>query len=242
MAEPLSPADFARLYAAFDAPIAAFDCGAKCAPHNEGGVPFCCDPRHAVPTAYRAEWAYLQQHTDLWRPWQAEDPRETARLQAETPPYQVLLVCKGAAFCQRNFRTLTCRAFPFFPYLTCQGEFIGLAYYWQYEDRCWLLSNLHVVTPTFREQFVRAFDTLFDRYPEERENFRYHSIVMRRVFGRQKREIPLLHREGGWYLVRPRDGRLQPVDPRRLPKHGVYALTAALPFPDEIEAGETGEA
>jgi len=65
------------LYAAFAMPATDEDCGLRCAPYNEGGVPFCCDPRHAVPTAYREEWAYLQAHTDLWRLWQDDDPAET---------------------------------------------------------------------------------------------------------------------------------------------------------------------
>ncbi len=231
--------DFAHLHAAFEAPVAAFDCGDKCAPYNPGGRPFCCDPRHAVPTLYRDEWAYLQQAAPgFWRLWQGATPAETQALQAETPQGQVLAVCAGPEHCatHRAYRSLTCRAFPFFPYLNREGEFLGLSYYWQYEDRCWLLSNLHVVTDTYRQQFVQAFEQIFAWYPHERENFRYHSIIMRRVFGRRHREIPLLHREGGWYLVRPRDGRLRPVNPQDLPKHGVYAIAAELPFPDE-EAG-----
>ena len=231
--------DFAHLHATFEAPVAAFDCGDKCAPYNPGGRPFCCDPRHAVPTLYRDEWAYLQQAAPgFWRLWQGATLAETQALQAETPQGQVLAVCAGPEHCatHRAYRSLTCRAFPFFPYLNREGEFLGLSYYWQYEDRCWLLSNLHVVTDTYRQQFVQAFEQIFAWYPHERENFRYHSIIMRRVFGRRHREIPLLHREGGWYLVRPRDGCLRPVNPQDLPKHGVYAIAAELPFPDE-EAG-----
>lgn len=228
---------FARLYAAFDAPVAAFDCGEKCAPYNAGGRPFCCDPRHAVPALYHGEWAYLQEAAPgFWRLWEGKTPEETQALRDETPPGQVLAVCAGPEFCatHRAYRSLTCRAFPFFPYLDRQGNFLGLSYYWHYEDRCWLLSHLDVVTETYRDQFVRAFEQLFRWYPQERENFRYHSLIMRRVFGRRHREIPLFHRTQGWVLVRPRDGRLRPVDPRQLPKHGVYAIAADLPFPDEM--------
>ena len=173
--------DFARLYMAFEAPVAAFDCGEKCAPYNPGGLPFCCDARHAVPTLYREEWAYLQQVApDFWRLWEGATPDETRALQADTPKGQVLAVCAGPQYCatHRAYRSLTCRAFPFFPYLTREGEFLGLSYYWQYEDRCWLLSNLHVVTETYRRLFVQAFEQVFAWYPHERENFRRYSIIM----------------------------------------------------------------
>jgi hypothetical protein len=49
------------VYDGFNAPIAEFDCGKKCAPHNPSGKPFCCDICHAVPAAYKSEWNYLEQ-------------------------------------------------------------------------------------------------------------------------------------------------------------------------------------
>ena len=226
--------DFAGIYARFQAPIAVLDCGARCAPHNEYGVPFCCDTRHAVPTVYQAEWEYLQAHTDLWHLWGDEDPVEQERLQAQTPAGQTLVACKGYLACQREYRSLTCRSFPFFPYLTREGEFIGLSYYWEYEDRCWVISNLHVVSAEYRAQFIALYDGLLERMPEERKNFHYHSTMMRRIFGRRGRAIPLLHRNGGAYKVTPRNGRLRRVPVEKLPKFGPYLIAAELPFPDEL--------
>ncbi len=227
------PQDFATLYRAFDEPITDVDCGLKCGPYNERGVPFCCDPRHAIPTAYREEWAYLQAHTDLWRLWQDEDEGETQRIWRETPSYQVPIVCKGAAFCQRPFRSVVCRAFPFFPYVSRQNELWGLSYYWQYEDRCWVLSHLHRVRPAFVQAALAAYRQLFAWYPQERAAFRHHTQVMRRVFARWGRRVPLLHRDGFVYLVDPRTEGLERVDPASLPKHGVYRWAEALPFSDE---------
>ena len=229
----LKPADFTALYANFATPITALDCGQKCAPYNEYGVPFCCDTGHAIPTAYEAEWDYLQPNTDLWHLWESDDPTETEELRAETPEGQLLIECLGHQHCQRNFRSITCRAFPFFPYLTRAGEFIGLSVYWRYEDRCWVISHLDAVTPAYVRQFVAAYEQIFTHIPGERENFRYHAIIMRRIFGRQKRSIPLLHRDGKVYTVRPKDGALTPVDPAALPKFGDYAIAAAMLFPDE---------
>lgn len=232
-----TPVNYASLYASFQSPITALDCGDRCAPYNENNVPFCCDTRHAVPSAYDREWAYLQANTDLWHLWPANEGRETQALRSQLPAGQVLIACQGHRLCQRGFRAITCRAFPFFPYLTRAGEFVGLSYYWEYEQRCWLISHLEMVAPAYLAQFVAVYERLFQSMPEERENFRYHSTRMRRAFGRRKRAIPLLHRNGNFYKVTPRNGRMRRIASEQLPKFGVYKIADELPFPDEIEAG-----
>ena len=200
--------DYDSFYAGFDAPLSDLDCGKYCAPNNHSGVPFCCDTRHAVPTVYCDEWDYLQAHTGLWHPWQGRSPAETRRVQDETPENMLLVECQGHLLCQRNYRSITCRAFPFFPYITRDDWFIGMAYYWQYEYACWVIKNLAVVTPQFRAQFFTAFDQIFDLVPGERDGYRLLSASMRRVFGRWHRSIPILHRDGGIYEVTPRDGKM----------------------------------
>jgi hypothetical protein len=229
----MEPSAFASLYARFDAPIATLDCGKKCAPYNEYGAPFCCDTRHAVPTAYHAEWEYLQKNTSMWHPWQADTSEETDRLKAEAPFGQVLIECQGHLRCQRPFRSLVCRAFPFFPYITKQGQFIGLSYYWEYEDRCWVINHLEAVTPEYSAQFVAAFDVLFEQMPDELETFGYHSGIMRRYFGHRRRRMPLLHRAGYAAEVNPKSGEIQPADSSAWPKYGPYAVADALRFPGE---------
>ncbi len=227
-----TPDDFQKLYSQFEAPIAAFDCGKKCAPYNHG-VPFCCDAVHAVPTAYHAEWAHLQANTDLWRPWQAEDPEETASLEADAGPDLKLIVCKGHQFCQRGFRSLVCRAFPFFPYVDAADAFLGLSFYAEYADRCWVISNLDIVTPEYRAQFVAAYDRLFELMPGERENFKNHSFEMRGEFALRSRAIPLLHRNGQNYTINPFSGKLRRARPGAFPKYGPYRVADRLLFPDE---------
>ncbi len=225
--------DFARLYAEFEAPITALDCGEKCAPYNERGVPFCCDTRHAVPAAYRREWNYLSASTDLWRLWEGDDAEDVAELQAGTPPGMLLIACRGHQHCQRDFRSLTCRAFPFFPYFNSRGDWLGLSYYWDYEDRCWVISHLRVVSNAYRAQFRRAFERIFAAYPQERAIYAHHSALMRAAFQRRRRAIPLLHCNGGYYKISPGSERMRRVPPDVLPKHGVYRLAAEMPFPDE---------
>ena len=61
------------LYDRFNAPLMDMDCGARCAPHNPSGKPFCCDICHAVPAAYHPEWEYLSASTDLWHAWRGDE-------------------------------------------------------------------------------------------------------------------------------------------------------------------------
>lgn len=225
--------DFESIYAGFNAPIHALDCGQKCAPHNDWGIPFCCDISHAVPTAYTNEWQYLRAHTDLWHLWQSERPDETASLQAETPEDQVLIACLGHQQCQRNFRSITCRAFPFFPYITSAGALIGLSYYWEYEDRCWAISHLAQVTIQYQAQFITTYERFFEYMPRELENFHYHGQMMRKIFAKKQRAIPLLHRNGRAYKITPHNERLRRVDVAAFPKFGPYAIADLLRFPDE---------
>lgn len=236
------PPDFRAIYDAFDAPVADFDCGQKCAPHNEGGKPFCCDICVAIPTAYKTEWDYLISETDLWKAWDAktcadedENPaEEVARLKKETPDDMVLIECLGPAECQRDYRALTCRQFPFFPYIDSQGEFLGLSYYWEYEEQCWIISNLDVVNEDYQRQFIQAFELIFEHWPDELETYRIHSEVTRDEYNEKRRAVPLMHRNGHTYKISSHNERLRRVSIESLPKFGPYKITDDLLFPDEV--------
>jgi len=218
--------DIRRLYDRFNAPIAAFDCGKKCAPHNPSGKPFCCDICQAVPAAYQSEWKYLRANTDLWHTWRGDecpgDPTNPADLAGETPQHMRLLACKGPAHCQRDFRALSCRQFPFFPYVSSDYRFLGLAYEWEFEHVCWVISNLAQVSDAYRLEFVRTYDELFALWQAEFESYAVKSEQMRAYFAARKRRIPILHRRGGWYLLSPGSERLAKADPRKLRRFGPY--------------------
>jgi hypothetical protein len=230
----LQASEFRTLYEAFDAPIAAFDCGKKCAPYN-GGVPYCCDTDHAVPTAYQPEWDYLKASTDLWHLWETDEPGESERLQQEAGSELKLIECQGHTRCQRGFRSIVCRAFPFFPYIDSQGCFLGLAYYWEYDMRCWVISNLQVVTPKFRQEFIATYERLFELKPDERETFRVFSAECRTVYATAQRELPLLHRSGVDYLIEPVSEALEHLVLTDLPKFGPYEIADDLLFDDEMD-------
>jgi hypothetical protein len=215
-----------KLYDRFDSPVVPFDCGEKCKPHNPSGKPFCCDICHAVPSAYTQEWAYLQDHTDLWHPWRGDEctahPEDPARLKGETPDSMILLACLGPDQCQREYRTISCRQFPFFPYITKDDLFIGLTYNWALEDTCWVISHLSQVTDTYRVEFIRHYDSFFSKWIDGIKSFAQRSAQMRSDFIAQNRSIPILHRDGGFYLLRPINERLRPIEANRLPTYGFY--------------------
>ena len=230
----INPKNFTSIYSVFHAPITQLDCGRKCAPYNDYGLPFCCDTRHAVPTAYYSEWAYLQTNTELWHLWEGEDPESTAELKAETLPGQIMIACLGHEQCQRKYRSITCRAFPFFPYINSNNDFLGLSYYWEYEDRCWVISNLHMVSAAYRQAFIEGYELLFEGHPEEMKNFYDYSDYMRHTFEGDRRAIPILHRNGNVYKISPHNERMRCVKVESLTKFDVYKIAASMPFPDEM--------
>lgn len=219
-------ADVLALYAAFAAPIAALDCGQKCAPHNPSGKPFCCDICQAVPAAYSCEWETLRARSALWRRWQATDCPAGAPPAEDPPPGMIFLACLGPQACERQHRLLSCRQFPFFPYVSSDYRFLGLAYDWEFADKCWVISNLAQVTERYRAEFVAAYDQIFALFQDEFDGYALRSEEMRQVFGARRRRIPLLHRNGGFHLISPGSERARRVTARQLPRFAPYLLPA----------------
>lgn len=232
--------NFRQVYDRFNASVTDIDCGKMCAPHNPSGKPFCCDICHAVPAAYHQEWAYLQPHTNLWHVWRGDecpgDADDPEKLRAETPEQMRLLACLGPQHCQRDFRALSCRQFPFFPYITSQDRFIGLAYEWAFEPTCWVISNLGRVTMAYRREFVQAYDALFDLWPDEFESYAILSEQMRAHFAAQKRRIPILHRNGGDYLLSAASERLRRISPETFRRFGPYRGGGASSGAQEVQS------
>ncbi len=213
----LVPGDFAALYENFEAPVSKFDCGKKCAPLNNGSA-YCCSTQMAVPVVDKTEFAFLKTRTDLWRKFKPYD-YETRKIVEELHNSACAVECKGAAFCERHNRTIACRAFPFFPYMTRKKEFIGLSVYWVFEDRCWMISNMGIVEQPFIDEFAATFEAIFAKDPTEFDTYVEHSASMRRVFSRWGRKIPLLARDGSTMLVDPGTGEAKPVARAKLPTY-----------------------
>ncbi len=220
----MRPADFAVVYDKFKAAVSRYDCGKFCAPLNNG-EPVCCSTQHAVPVVDKAEFKFLKSRTDLWHVFKPYDAA-TRQIVAELHHSCAAVECKGARHCERDNRSVACRAFPFYPYITRAGDLVGLGTYWTYEDRCWLMSNMRVVEREFVQEFIAAYEYIFARDPEEYATMKSHSAAHRRVFSRRNQAIPLIGREGGFLQVLPRSGRVLPLPASRLPRFGAYVSQA----------------
>jgi hypothetical protein len=221
----MKPADFAAVYDRFQATVSRYDCGRFCAPLNKG-EPVCCSTQHAVPVVDNAEFKLLKTRSDLWHRFKPYDAA-TRRIVDELHPTCSAIECKGARHCERDNRSIACRAFPFYPYMTREGAFVGLGTYWTYEDRCWLISNMKVVEREFVKEFVAAYEYIFERDPDEYNTMKSHSAAHRRTFSRRGQPIPLIGRDGGYLQVLPKSGKVVKLPAGELPRFGAYVSRAA---------------
>ena len=223
---------FEDIYQIFSRPLSNVDCGEKCGPFNEYGVPVCCDINLIIPSAYKEEWEFLKEKTDLWQHWSSSNPIDVG-LENDVQDGQVLLKCLGYQYCQRSFRTLTCRAFPFFPYFDSRGNFIGLVYFQEYRELCWIISNLSVVTTDYKADFQQAFELLFKQYPESKEGYSQYSSYIRVENAVSGDKIILLDFEGNVYLLDPDSEISHQVGYEDLESFGPFSITNDLIFPYE---------
>jgi len=219
--------DFRKLYDHFNASTTALDCGKMCAPFNPSGKPFCCDICHAVPVAYKPEWEYLRKSTSLWHLWRGDEcedePIAPDELLEETPEHLLLLSCKGAELCEREFRATSCRQFPFFPYITSDFRFIGLAHDWEFESKCWVLSHLDQVSDDYRNEFIQTFDQVFSYWMDDFDSYAALSEEVREHYASKKRRIPVLHRNGKNYLISPVNEKAERIDLTILKPHSPFS-------------------
>jgi len=212
---------YAHIFDNFTANVVPLDCGKKCAPLNDG-VPVCCDVGHAVPIMDKKEFKLLRSRSDLWRKYKPETDDGNDIVESLHDDC-VACECKGARFCERDNRSLSCRAFPFFPYIDKHGDFIGMATYWTFEDRCWVISNIKKVTAEFVSEFFDAYTHLFTEKPDEFDVFKDYSATMRRVFSRKGRSIYIVDRARKFHAIKPKGKGMARVKKRDLPKYEPYA-------------------
>ena len=203
---PLTAKDYAEIYRRFQAPVSTrYDCGKKCAPIN-GGVPVCCDVENAIPIVDEPEWKLLKSRTKMWKLLKPTTPDFKREIDDLENSESCAIHCRGAAFCERDNRSLACRSFPYFPYFDTEGKLIGISHYWGFEGACWVIANPMIVERDFVVDFVDAHDYLFDRDADWKKTYIEYSATMRRVFSRRKKKFLVLHRDGGRFWVLPHSG------------------------------------
>ena len=212
--------NFKHLYKNFSTSLSKYDCGQFCAPLNNG-EPVCCSVKHAVPVMEKTEFKELQSRSDLWRRFLPKDATDR-KIVKELPKSCMAAICKGAKHCERDNRSLACRAFPFYPYLDKENNILGLATYWIFEDRCWVISNMAIVERDFIHEFISSYKYIMDCDPSELETFRWQSAQHRRIFSRWNRSIYLIASEGGFLKILPKGKGQEKVSFTDLPRFDPY--------------------
>jgi len=213
------------------------DCGKMCAPLN-GGLPVCCTVDHAVPVVTKGEWKFLKNTTEAWKKFKPRD-KAGQKIVDELHEDCRAIECKIAPFCDRTSRTLACRSFPFYPYFNKEAELIGLSYYWIFDDRCWVISNMQVVEQEYVQEMIATHEYLFKKDPEELEAFIDQSASMRRVFSKKGKTIPIIGRDGGFYKILPKTkGKVVPAELSDFKAHGPFKSEKAYHKAIKEEGGD----
>lgn len=83
-----------------------------------------------------------------------------------------------------------------------------MTYDWDFVDKCWLISNLPMVSNEYRDQFFTTFDQIFATWLEDMDSYIELSAETREHYAAIHRRIPLLHRNGAAYLISPLSERM----------------------------------
>ena len=182
-----SKIDWQKIYNFFTAAVCDFDCGKLCAPDNDG-LPACCINKIHEPIIFADELKWLRTRTDLWQQRPALTKREKKEAE-EIEDYIKYANCRGIAHCQRRFRSLTCRFFPFEPYFDEKDRFVGLTYLYRAEDSCPLIGNRKIkINQRYINQSIRVWREIMAVYPREMDLYIDESRKLRRQFKLQDRK------------------------------------------------------
>jgi hypothetical protein len=240
MSESPDSATFRRLYQSFSSPTTGIDCGEKCGPYNDYGVPVCCDIHQVVPSAFEEEWKYLRSKTKLWRQWDSSSTPKGKELLRGLESGQVPLQCLGYQHCQRQFRTITCRAFPFLPYLDKKGKFIGFTYYPDYREQCWIISNLSLITLEYKKEFQGCFREILKLYPIMKVNYQKYSDYLRILSDSEAVDLVYLDFDDRVFKIDPSSDHPEEITYDDLQSFGPFKVSKDLIFPDEIDLSRSG--
>jgi hypothetical protein len=89
------------------------------------------------------------------------------------------------------------------------------------------MSNMQVVEQDFIEEFIIAYEMVFEKDSYERKVMREQSANHRRRFSRLNRIIPLIGRAGGFFKVMPYTGEIRPAKIAEFKKQGPFGSERA---------------
>jgi hypothetical protein len=168
MKRKLTEQKLKQLYRLLSVRMTDFDCGKRCAPQNNG-VPYCCDREKVIPVLFKDEYQWHRLQGVFWgkMPVQTKSDR---KLVEESCSYNVFAVCPGVQSCRRTARSLTCRLFPFEPFIDSKGYVKGLVYQSGDKGSCSLMEKpQHMYNQMYIRNATRVWQELVDTFPEDKD-------------------------------------------------------------------------
>lgn len=184
----LKEQNFMELYQILKSPICDFDCGELCSKSNNG-VPICCETNVVIPVLYKAEYNYLCSKTELWKKFEPSCD-EGRKIVEDCACDDMSAICKGYKHCERDYRSLVCRTFPFYPFIDETGVFVGLTYNYDFEGKCIIVGNYDIVSKVYIRELIEAWNYIFSLDEEE---FEGHYNISREIEEKRKKQKKLLH-------------------------------------------------
>jgi hypothetical protein len=190
MNRKLTEKQLKRFYRLLSVPMTDFDCGSKCAPDNDG-VPYCCDREQVTPVLFRDEYRWHREQGTFWKKMPIKTKQEK-KLVEETCTYNVFSLCPGVKNCRRTLRSLSCRMFPFEPFLDKKGSVIGLVYQDGDNERCPLIGkSRRFYNQAYISNAIRVWQELVDTFPEEKEMYLRESRRRKRLATRTGKPLTI---------------------------------------------------
>jgi len=168
MKKKLTDEKLKHLYRMLSVRMTDFDCGKWCAPRNNG-IPYCCDGKKVLPVLFKDEYRWHRQQGGFWHKLHVKTKADK-RLVEESCSYNVFALCPGVRDCRRTLRSLTCRLFPFEPFLDSRGSVMGLVYQSSESGCCPLMGKpQHIYIRKYIRNAIRVWQELVDTFPEEKD-------------------------------------------------------------------------
>ncbi|MCX6113527.1 MAG: hypothetical protein NTY22_09685 [Proteobacteria bacterium] len=142
-----------------------------------------------IPVLYTSEYEYISARCKLWKKF-IPDSKSDMHLMDDCGYDDIMAVCRGHKNCDRKYRSFVCRTFPFYPFISENGIFMGMTYNYDFEGKCNIVNNHSVINKEYIKRFIEAWNYMFSI--DEME-FEAHYNLCRDIEKKRKRERKPLH-------------------------------------------------
>lgn len=176
------------IYKNFIEPPLSIDCGKLC--REQTGFPLCCSK--IIPVLYISEFLHLSSETEIWIKAENENLVDKKFHSMIRQGIEMVIPCNYPGFvCQREIRPISCRTFPFLPFINNIGKVTGL--YLRSDFHCPLYLHLELINKEFIRQSAWYWEFLFSKSIREFENYKSLMRGYQISCGRKKIEPQVIY-------------------------------------------------